>query len=139
MPKITRRQLITFATAMLPAFLVRQGSSAQAVSTGVKVAKSADIKVGQTKIYTGTSSSGATVEVVLTRTKKGLFALDGTCTHQGCGVGAQGTKLVCPCHGSVFAPDTGACIMGPNGAPKNSLKPLSKYKATEKGGFIYVV
>jgi len=146
MPKINRRQLLAFTSAIIPSFLASKLDSAQAFSLekaatssiGAKVAKSSAVKVGQTQIFSGSSASGTGIEVVLTRTSKGLFALDGACTHNGCGVAAQGSKLVCPCHGSIFASDTGANLMGPNGAPKNTLQPLTKYKVSEKAGYIYI-
>lgn len=80
------------------------------------------------------------IEVILTRTNKGLVALDGTCTHQGCTVGLDKAhkKIVCPCHHSVFDPSTGAVILGPNGTSKNSIGPLNKYTVTEKAGNMYI-
>lgn len=146
MPKINRRQLLAFASTIIPGFLLSKMDSASAFSLdkaaassiGVKVTKSSSIQVGQTQIFTGKSIKGMTVQVVLTRTPKGLFALDGICTHQGCSVTSQADKLVCPCHGSVFTCDTGVNLFGPNGSTSNLLKPLAKFKATEKGGYIYI-
>ncbi len=41
-------------------------------------------------------------------------AFDATCPHQGCSVSdfAEG-RLVCPCHGSEFDPDSGEVLGGP--------------------------
>ena len=41
-------------------------------------------------------------------------AFDATCPHQGCAVSdfAEG-RLVCPCHGSEFDPDSGEVLGGP--------------------------
>lgn len=69
--------------------------------------------------------SGGTVEVtdptgrklLLTRTGDTVKALSAKCTHKGCAVGVKGKELVCPCHGSVFAPGTGAVRKGPADAP----------------------
>ena len=154
MLKINRRHLLTFATALVPGFLLTKMDPAQASSfeekakpsrerkikelPGTWLTKSSAIKIGQTEIFTGSISAGKTVEVVLTRTKNGLIALNGACTHRGCAVAAQGTQLVCPCHGSVFDADTGAVVKGPNGSPKNSIRPLSKYSVTESNGNIYI-
>lgn len=144
--KVSRRQILTFVTVLVPSFFLPKLETAQALTfgnashstLGALVAKSSAIKVGQIQVFTGTTSSGQNVEVVLTRTKRSLFALNGACTHQGCGVAAQGTQLVCPCHGSVFKADTGAVVSGPNGSPKNSIGPLIKYQVTESKGNIYI-
>jgi Rieske Fe-S protein len=40
-------------------------------------------------------------------------AFSAICPHQGCAVAPRDGKLVCPCHGSEFAPDTGAVLEGP--------------------------
>ena len=148
MSKISRRGFLTFASALIPAVLVNRAQASpllsraksKKVNLGALLGKSSAIKVGQTQIYTGKETSGAMIEVILTRTKKGLIALDGTCTHQGCKVGLdrKRKKIVCPCHGSVFDPATGSVILGPNGAPKNSIQPLTRYTITEKAGKIYI-
>jgi len=148
MSKVSRRGFLSALGVLLPSFLM---SKAQASSVahraksgnsklGALLGKSSAIKVGQTQVYTGNESSGRVIEVILTRTKKGLIALDGTCTHQGCTVGLdrKQKKIVCPCHGSIFDPATGAVLLGPNGTSKKSIQPLSKYTITEKAGNIYI-
>lgn len=65
MPKLDRRHFLTFIGAL-----------------GAYVTESSAIKIGQSRVYTGKDSSGRTVEVILSRSKKSLIALDGTCTHQ---------------------------------------------------------
>ena len=43
-----------------------------------------------------------------------VHAFSITCPHQGCPVGSvEGGVIVCPCHGSTFALDTGARVSGP--------------------------
>lgn len=146
MRKINRRRFLGFLGAMLPAFLMAKAEASPAFSMaksknstlGALVTKSSAIKVGQSQVYTGHDPSGRTIEVILTRTKKGVIALDGTCTHQGCMVGLKGAQLICPCHGSIFKAATGAAVLGPNGSPKNSIGPLGKYTVTEKSGNIYI-
>lgn len=44
-------------------------------------------------------------------------AVSAKCTHAGCIVKAKGKDLVCPCHGSVFTPGTGAVQRGPATSP----------------------
>jgi Rieske Fe-S protein len=52
--------------------------------------------------------------LVFRRPDGSLAAVDMTCTHRGCDVNwaASRGKLVCPCHGSEFAP-SGAVTNGP--------------------------
>ncbi len=146
MLNISRRRILQAAIAITPGFLLAKVDTAQAFSLkeaatnslGSLVDKSSAVKVGKTMIYSGQSPTGQQIQVVITRTKKGLFALNGACTHQGCGVASQGTQLICPCHRSVFKADTGAVVSGPNGSPASSLKPLAKFKVTESKGNIYI-
>lgn len=147
MSKVSRRGFLSVLGALFPSFLMTKAQASPISSLakagdpklGALLGKSSAIKVGQSQIYSG-QSGGQMIEVILTRTKKGLVALDGTCTHQGCTVGLdrKQKKIVCPCHHSVFDPATGAVILGPNGAPKNSISPLNKYTITEKSGNIYI-
>lgn len=148
MSKVSRRSFLSVLGALIPSFLMTKAQASPGFvmaksnnsNLGAVLGKSSDIKVGQTQIYTGKETSGQVIEVILTRTKKGLVALDGTCTHQGCTVGLdrKQKKIVCPCHHSVFDPASGAVILGPNGSPKNSIQPLTKYTVTEKSGKIYI-
>lgn len=107
-------------------------------SLGALLTKSAAIKVGQTQVYTGKEPSGKTIEVILTRTKKGLIALDGTCTPQGEKVVLRRTELICQSQGSVYQAATGDVVLGPNGSSKDSIAPLSRYRITERSGNIYI-
>jgi Rieske Fe-S protein len=57
---------------------------------------------------------------ILFRDKAGnLHAFDLTCTHQGCltHYSPQDVLIVCPCHGSIFRPDTGEVVSGPAREP----------------------
>lgn len=146
MSKLNRRHFLTFIGALVPSFFLTKadafsGFSLERTATsaiGTYVTKSSAVKVGQSRVYTGKDSSGRSIEVILSRTKKSLIALDGTCTHQGCTVELKKAALVCPCHGSVFQASTGAVVLGPNGSPKNMISPLHRYKVTEKAGKIYI-
>lgn len=53
------------------------------------------------------------------------------CTHQGCTAAPQGPRIVCPCHGSEYAPD-GAVLQGP--AERN----LLRYPAGVTDGFVWI-
>ncbi|MCC5575989.1 MULTISPECIES: Rieske (2Fe-2S) protein [Microtetraspora] len=85
------------------------------VPPGIKgkvIAKVAEVPVG-----------GGTVikdwKIILTQPSEGVFkAFTANCPHKGCLVGRfEGKAVECPCHGSTFAIDTGACLSGPAGAP----------------------
>ena len=146
MRKINRRSFLALIGAIAPSFIISKAEAlpgfsltqAGNSSLGAFVTKSSSLKVGKSLVFTGKDSSGRTIEVILTRTKKAVIALDGTCTHQGCTVALKKTALVCPCHGSVFQASTGAVVLGPNGSSKNTISPLAKYKVTEKSGKIYI-
>ena len=57
----------------------------------------------------------ASARVVVTQPTAGTFkAFDVTCPHQGCAVSmVTEAGIICPCHGSVFDPATGARRSGP--------------------------
>lgn len=50
--------------------------------------------------------------LVLTDASGSVTALSSTCTHLGCTVEAETTRLVCPCHGSTFD-RAGRVLKGP--------------------------
>lgn len=58
-------------------------------------------------------------KVVLTKAEDGTVgAFSSICTHQGCAVSSVANGvIVCPCHGSLFAADTGDVTQGPAGRP----------------------
>lgn len=137
MSKINRRSFLSFVSVIIPSFLLSKAEAATS-PYGNFLVKSSDIKMGQIQVYHAKDAKGRTVEIILRRRKTGLTALDGTCTHQGCLVDLKQKKLVCPCHGSTFHSATGAVEIGPSGNSKNSIKPLKKFKVTEKSGKIYI-
>jgi Rieske Fe-S protein len=70
--------------------------------------------------------------VVLTKDTAGtVHGFSITCPHQGCPVGSvEDSVIVCPCHGSKFAIDTGARVSGP------ATSGLSKVDVTVQGNEI---
>ena len=62
-----------------------------------------------------------------------LAAVNPMCPHQGCSVGWNGESksLVCPCHGSQFAPN-GEVLKGP------AEEPLPTYEVKEEDGSVLV-
>ncbi len=69
---------------------------------------SADVPVG------GATYDEATETVFSQPTEGDFRAFDATCPHQGCAVSefSEGS-LLCPCHSSMFDPDTGDVLSGP--------------------------
>lgn len=108
---------------------------------GAKLTKSSALKamkVGQSLVYRGVEPSHKTIEVILTKTKSGLIALDGTCTSKGEVVTLKRTQLICVSQGSVYQASSGAVVLGPNGSSKDSIPPLNRYTITEKSGWIWI-
>lgn len=148
MSRVSRRAFLTVLGALVPTLLINKAQAlpllsktkSQGANLGTKLGKSSDVQLGQTRIYSGKETSGDLIEVILTRTKKGLVGLDGTCTHKTCtlGLDRKQKKIVCPCHQAVFDPASGAVILGPNGGPKDSIPPLNSYTINEKAGVIYI-
>lgn len=146
MRRIDRRHFLAMLSGVIPSVFLSKAAAFPAFSLekaansdlGAMVTKSSAIKINQPVLFKGKNADGGSIEVILSRTKSGLIALNGTCTHQGCAVGLRKTKLLCPCHGSVFSALTGTPVMGPNGTSKNTIKPLARYKVTEKSGKIYI-
>ncbi len=71
---------------------------------------------------------------MLVRMENGEFSLlSAKCTHNGCTVGykPEAGRLICPCHGSVFAFEDGAVIGGP------AEDPLPKLKVKVVDGAVY--
>lgn len=74
-------------------------------------------------------------EVVVCRTRDGLYALDNTCTHaeaRMCEGSLKGTRIVCPLHGAAFDVKTGNVLSGP------ATSSLSSYAARVVGERIEV-
>lgn len=53
---------------------------------------------------------------VLAQDDGSYVAVSSICTHRGCTVDAQGTRLVCPCHGSTYD-RAGRVLVGPAERP----------------------
>lgn len=73
--------------------------------------------------------------VILLRTKAGLRAVGGRCTHYGGPLGdglSDGERIHCPWHHAIFDLATGEAV----GAP--ALSPIPVYQTTERDGRVYV-
>jgi 3-phenylpropionate/trans-cinnamate dioxygenase ferredoxin subunit len=84
----------------------------------VRVGRSKDVDQGGMRVFT---VAGTKVNVVSAMGK--LYAIDDTCTHQGCSLAEgqlSGTTVTCPCHGSQFDVTSGAVVRGPAEEPVRS-------------------
>ena len=126
---ISRRSVLAALTSALPLTFMSKSSAA----TKILVCPSSSVKLNKTMAFQGKDASGNMFEIAITRTKLGLFAYNAACTHAGCGTSPAGTKLNCPCHGSVFDGVTGKVLNGP------ANRSLVKLKVKESKGNIYLV
>ena len=121
----------------VPKFSSTEASTPQATQTavveGVVIAKSADLMLRQTKIFTLKDSFGISTDYSLTRTSRGVVAFDTRCTHAGAPCILSESQLKCPAHGSVFDPEDGQVIRGP------AVEPLKMYRTLEVNGEIKIV
>ena len=112
-------------------------SSPQATQTavyeGVVIAKSDDLILRQTKVFTLKDSFGITTSYSLTRTSRGVVAFDTRCTHLGAPCILSQSQLKCPSHGSIFDPESGEVVRGP------AVEPLKSYRTLEANGEIRIV
>ena len=103
------------------------------VIEGVFIAKSAELKLRQPKVFYLKDSFGISTGYSLTRTSKGVVAFNTRCTHAGAPTNVSGTQLLCPSHGSIFNPENGEVIRGP------ALDPLKSYQTIEINGEVRIV
>lgn len=69
--------------------------------------------------------------IVLRKPDGTLKAFDAKCTHAGCNVAFEGSRLHCPCHGGIYDLD-GKNVAGP------PPKPLHELRVFEEKGVLYV-
>jgi nitrite reductase/ring-hydroxylating ferredoxin subunit len=100
---------------------------------GVKVASSADVAIGGSKVVTATTATGVRVAIAIARDSKGIHAFSAECPHAGYIVKPQGSdEFICPAHNSLFSSKDGAVLRGP------ASYGLGIYPVTETGGEIFV-
>jgi Rieske Fe-S protein len=110
-------------------------STAPRSPTKVLFAKSIEIPSQGSVVVNGKDNLGRPLSVVFTRFGSNLVALEAFCTHAGCVVKPQGQELACPCHYSIFDPETGK----PNNPAQQGAYPLPRLDAFEESGSIYLV
>ena len=112
-------------------------SSPQATQTpvleGVVIAKSTDLILRQTRVFSLKDSFGIPTSYSLTRTSRGVVAFDTRCTHAGAPCVLSESLLQCPAHGSVFDPENGEVVRGP------AVEPLKSYRTLEVNGEVRIV
>ena len=112
-------------------------SSPQATNSadveGVVIAKSDELFLRQTKVFSLKDSFGIATSYSLTRTSRGVVAFDTRCTHAGAPCVLSDSLLQCPAHGSVFNPENGEVVRGP------AVEPLKSYRTLEVNGEIRIV
>jgi len=70
--------------------------------------------------------------LVVLRTAEGqLRAFDAKCTHAGCNVAFEGTRMACPCHGGIYDL-SGKNVSGP------PPRPLTELRVFVENGDLYV-
>jgi len=78
-----------------------------------------DLRAGQSRLFTFRDAQD---RCILLRTLDGqLRAYRQTCTHLGCAVRWDGTRLECPCHLGYFEPERGFPVQGPPTRPLSGL------------------
>lgn len=100
---------------------VPEGSVEMGAASAVGVGKAAKLTRGTTTVIVAQPSEGQ------------YKAYSPVCTHQGCQLQVQDSnRIVCPCHGSEFAPTDGSVLHGP------AETPLKTYSVQVKDGRIFV-
>lgn len=80
---------------------------------GTKIGPASDVPVGGAASFQDPASGDPAI--VIQATAGHFVAFDAVCPHAGCTVGYSSSQklIVCPCHGSVFNPTSGAVEQGP--------------------------
>ncbi|MEQ1746679.1 MAG: Rieske (2Fe-2S) protein [Saprospiraceae bacterium] len=85
----------------------------------------------QERPYVFVKPPGAEFPVCLYKSGDTYLACLMRCTHQGCEVEVQGSRYVCPCHGSEFT-TAGDVLEGP------ADQPLKTFKTSQDETFIHI-
>lgn len=124
-PKKKKKKPTPTPTGKKPSASPEAKPTQSSVIEGVFIAKSAELKLRQPKVFYLKDSFGISTGYSLTRTSKGVVAFSTRCTHAGAPTNVSGTQLLCPAHGSIFNPESGEVIRGP------ALDPLKSYRTIE--------
>ena len=124
-------------TAPTPTASSTEAPNPQATHTeileGVFIAKSDELILRQTKVFTLKDLFGISTSYSLTRTSRGIVAFDTRCTHAFAPCVLSESLLQCPAHGSVFDPENGEVLRGP------AVEPLKSYRTLEVNGEVRII
>ena len=124
-------------TSPTPTASSNEAPSPQATQTeileGVFIAKSDELILRQTKVFTLKDLFGISTSYSLTRTSRGIVAFDTKCTHAQAPCFLSESFLQCPAHGSVFDPENGEVLRGP------AVEPLRSYRTLEINGEVRII
>jgi Rieske Fe-S protein len=124
-------------TSPTPTASSTEAPSPQATQTeileGVFIAKSDELILRQTKVFTLKDLFGISTSYSLTRTSRGIVAFDTRCTHAFAPCVLSESLLQCPAHGSVFDPENGEVLRGP------AVEPLKSYRTLEVNGEVRII
>jgi len=124
-------------TAPTPTASSTEAPNPQATQTeileGVFIAKSDELILRQTKVFTLKDLFGISTSYSLTRTSRGIVAFDTRCTHAFAPCVLSESLLQCPAHGSVFDPENGDVLRGP------AVEPLKSYRTLEVNGEVRII
>jgi thiosulfate dehydrogenase (quinone) large subunit len=114
-----------------PAPHPRTPTTASVPSGAVRIGRASQLPPGQAATYTDPGDQQP--DIVIRQSDGTLTAFSAVCTHAGCTVGYAGGQIVCPCHGGIYNPRSGAVEGGPppSGLPVRHV--------IERGGSIYAV
>ena len=100
-----------------------------------KVAKSSEILRNSALYFQWPTEAPRDVNILIRDDSMNLCAFNAKCTHMGCQVSYNPAMhlIMCPCHGSIFNPQTGKVMQGP------ATSPLTAIKLEVDGDGIYAV
>ena len=96
-----------------------EGGEPGSAGKAVAVCKAGDLQPGQSRLFAFRDSQD---KCILLRTSKGeLKSYRQVCTHLGCAVRWDGTRLECPCHLGFFEVEQGFPVQGPPTRPLSGI------------------